>query len=287
MSLGVTVNWHAERRRRNGKVLSLEDFYADHTDTSSAVDKGETTAPGIFVPAGPRFVLAAGHNIAGNNKLASVWEYFNQDPWADPTRNKLDPLGRGDAYFGCPLYVSANISLSFTVAAAAGMVIGVGIGASWPAVSNVGGTVTAGAEAETAHHISLRYEPSTTKLYLVVINHTGAVGQKKFTKDLGTAAALGLHPNAFATGVGMHLEVWYYPNRKVEGYVDGTLVGTFTDADSGGGNPLAGIFANRNAVGSTIKGSGCFAFTGPNGGVNAQTRWIIQEFHREVIGGQW
>jgi len=282
----------SERRRRQGmKYNAPNQLYLDHTTQNSVVDSGELGWGGSTA-SGPRIFCGAGMAVTGGsnnaNEVACAWEYFNQDPWADPTRGRTDTTGRSDALFSSSILVAGfpMLVFAFDDSSELGFIensfCGIGIGSSFGTTSHA----APAAELTNAVHISMRYNFTTTEWSIKVVNKWAAVGHRVFTKVLGTTAALGIVSTAMTIGVGTHWELEWLPSSTtpaVRASVDGVVIGTFTDADAGGDTPLADIYSHKNSTGETIKGCGFFAALGSDcTTTNASLSVAFVDFYREI-----
>lgn len=267
---------HTRRLRSGMKFNHPTQLHVDQCTGLGYIDDG-TVADGRATP--PRIIANAG---PAANEVASAWEWFNQDPTADPTRAVSDTLGRGDAYFSGRIKVAAYAMRLATggLGTPAGPFWGIGVGSPWEHLS-VAFAVGNGIENDNNVHWSLRFTLSTGIWSLVVVNKWAAPGSRRFVKNLGTSSALGLPTTiGSGSGIGCHCEIVYTPNVGIDAYIDGRFVGSFRDSDAGANTPFAQIYANKNAVGSTIKGAGFFVGTGIEPAY--EHRVCFTDFYREM-----
>lgn len=250
----ASLLWRTERRRRiprTFKSVAELDCVA-YTTGGSYVENVDSN----FLSVGPQIWCGAGRIAVGPNELAIASEHYNYDPFTYSRRPKVS-----DHMWARPMYADTLVFPAQVVQfPSAGAMTGFSIG-------NLESYDFTGAASQNSVRLSIAYRHTDKHWQVEVCNRWAASGHKQKIVDLGTLTPDIPMP---ATGVTCRLEIDYYPGQKVDFYIDGRLVKTFTDATDGGGDtPLADILAHEASFNSTIGGLAIWTTTGS--GVGGRT----------------
>lgn len=262
-----------ERRQRFPRTY-LSPFGTTTGTTGGSSVIGD--AGGNYLP--PYIVCEAGET-PGAYEVAACEEYFNKDPFTYITRGPYSAGFNGffksaDSMWGFPMYV--DVLMLHSDLLDANQVDGAYVGLS---IGNFGVPPLGSASNLGNVRISLLYRVYDRHWLVEICNRFSAAGRKQTVIDLGAnPGGLG-DPTSNAA---IRMEIMYYPNDRVEFYLDTMLVYTYRDAtDPNGLKHLKAIYMNRQSGGETIKGMCIFSTTGNNAA--AKTIGIFLFPYAEII----
>jgi hypothetical protein len=256
----ASAGWRIERRRRlprTFKSVAELDTVA-YTTGGSFVENVDSN----FLSVGPQIWCGAGRIAVGPNELAVASEHYNYDPFTYSRRPKVS-----DHMWALPMYADTLVFPAQVVQfPSAGAMTGFSIG-------NLESPNFTGAASQNSVRLSIAFRHDDKHWQVEVCNRWAASGHKQKIVDLGTLTPDIPQP---ATGVTCRLEIAYYPNDRVEFYIDGRLVKTFTDAADGGGDtPLADIYSHEATFNSTIGGLCIWTTTGSGAGGRTEASFVL------------
>lgn len=251
-----------ERRRRFPRVYTAPfngEWNAGAISGTTAGSTCATTAGDAYGP--PYICCVAGGLTPGPLEVASCEEYFNKDPFTFFSRGPFVASGfngsfkSGDTMWQCPMYVDVLMLHAplLDINPVDGAYVGVSIG-------NLGLPPLGSANNLLNVHLALLYRTYDRHWLISICNKFSPSGRKQTIIDLGANPGTLGDPTGNAA---IRMEIMYYPNDRVEFYLDSMLVYTHRDAtDPNGLNHLKAIYMNRQSAGETIKGMCIFATTG-------------------------
>lgn len=254
------ASWRFERRRRLPRTYQ-SPAELDTTAYTTGNSFVEAVDPG-FIPVPPQIWCGAGRIAVGPNELAVASERFNYDAFTYSRRPKVS-----DHMWARPMYADTLVFPAQVVQVpSAGAMTGFSIG-------NLESPLFTSAASQNSVRLSIAYRHDDQHWQVEVCNRWAAAGHKQKIVDLGTLTPDIPQP---AVGVTCRLEIAYYPGDRVEFFIDGRLVKTFTDAADGGGDtPLADILAHESTFNSTIGGLCIWTTTGNAAGGRTEAAFVF------------